>query len=208
MWKIDGAKSGREKSTAPPACLVVKSGEHILKALTLARTWKQEVDEKRPKKGYCERSPPWWPGLATGSPVIWYFLQKSPGNRSALGGAQMDWWGFQNGGGGGYWSFRLSQYHTPTHAHEKKIKEGEKETGKSWRFFSCVKDKWILKQEKCEDMVIKKIAPVRFCGQKCLLWIFLVLSWIIHALARTHGAPHLRNHIWPCYSFRPGRAEG
>lgn len=38
MWKIDGAKSGREQSTAPPACLVVKSGEHILKALTLART--------------------------------------------------------------------------------------------------------------------------------------------------------------------------
>lgn len=47
MWKNRWRESLlREKSTAPPACLVVKSGECILKALTLPCTWKQEVDEK------------------------------------------------------------------------------------------------------------------------------------------------------------------
>lgn len=30
-------------------------------------------------------------GFAAGSQVIWYFLQGSPGNQPAQGGAQMDW---------------------------------------------------------------------------------------------------------------------
>lgn len=114
MLKNRWSKSlAREASTAPPACLLVKSGECILKALTLPCTWKQEVDERGQGRDTVRGALPDDLGFAVESQVIWYFLQGSPGNQPARGQAQMDWRGFGGPGGGGVcWSLRLSRDYT------------------------------------------------------------------------------------------------
>lgn len=110
----------REKSTAPPACLVVKSGECIFKALTLPCTWKQEVDERGPRKGYGERSPPWWPGFCCGEPGHLIFPPGQPRKPTCPGlgtnglagiceeGVERAWGGWREV----CWSFRLSRDYT------------------------------------------------------------------------------------------------
>lgn len=95
---------GREESTAPPACLVVKSGECTLKALTLPCTWKQEVDERGGQgDGYGERSPPWWPGFCCGVPGHLIFPPGQP-RKPTCPGPGHKWTGGDLGeGGGGWW---------------------------------------------------------------------------------------------------------
>lgn len=76
---------------------MVKSGECILKALTLPYTWKQEVNERG---GYgrdmVRGALPDDLGFTVECQVIWYFLQGSPGNQPVQ--AQMHWLVFGEGG--------------------------------------------------------------------------------------------------------------
>lgn len=109
----------REKSTAPPACLVVKSGECIFKALTLPCTWKQEVDER----GAKERIRWEEPSLMTWV-LLWGARSSDISSRAAqetnlpraghkwTGGDLWEWGVCVGCGGEVCWSFRLSRDYT------------------------------------------------------------------------------------------------
>lgn len=91
-----------QQGTAPPACLVVKSRECILKALTL--TWHLKEGSGWGGVwvggvgggGGCvvSRALPDDLGFALDCQVIGYFLQGSPGNKLAQGQEQMEQCGF------------------------------------------------------------------------------------------------------------------